>query len=324
MSPKFDVDVTEDHPHSNGSVAHLEEPVDKKPYQLEIVWKNVGLFAFLHLGSIYGLYLMLTGAVMWQTWIFIVLLYFASGLGITAGAHRLWAHRSYKAKIPAKLILLLFDTLALQNDVIEWARDHRVHHKYSGTDADPHNAKRGLFFSHMGWLLCRKHPEVKAKGVNIDVSDLKADPLLAFQHKYYKTLAVLVCFVMPTVVPYFAWGESLEVAYFTAALFRYCAVLHATWSVNSFAHMFGMRPYDKGINPRQNIGVTLATVGEGWHNYHHTFPYDYRSSEFGWKINITTMFIDFLALLGWVYDRKAVSKEAIYRQKEKHGEESSH
>lgn len=71
-----------------------------------------------------------------------------------------------------------------QNAAIDWAKDHRVHHKYSETDADPHNAKRGFFFSHVGWLLCRKHPEVKEKGKTIDLSDLESDPILAFQKKY--------------------------------------------------------------------------------------------------------------------------------------------
>lgn len=71
----------------------------------------------------------------------------------------------------------------LQNHLYEWSRDHRVHHKYSETDADPHNATRGFFFSHVGWLLCRKHPDVIEKGRGIDCSDLIADPLIRFQKK---------------------------------------------------------------------------------------------------------------------------------------------
>lgn len=74
-------------------------------------------------------------------------------------------------------------SLFFQNDVSEWARDHRVHHKFSETDADPHNATRGFFFSHVGWLLVRKHPDVKEKGKTIDMSDLEADPFLRFQKK---------------------------------------------------------------------------------------------------------------------------------------------
>lgn len=82
-------------------------------------------------------------------------LYSISGLGITAGAHRLWAHRSYKARFPLRVILMIFNTIAFQDAAMHWARDHRVHHKYSETDADPHNATRGFFFSHMGWLLVK-------------------------------------------------------------------------------------------------------------------------------------------------------------------------
>ncbi len=77
----------------------------------------------------------------------------------------MWSHRSYKAKWPLRLILALSQTLALQRDIYEWAADHRVHHKYSETDADPHNAKNGFFFSHIGWLLVEKHPEVIKKGI---------------------------------------------------------------------------------------------------------------------------------------------------------------
>jgi stearoyl-CoA desaturase (delta-9 desaturase) len=294
------------------------QPAPPKPRKLQIVWLNVALFVVLHVGAVYGVYLFFAAA-KWLTWLWVIFLYAISGLGITAGAHRLWSHRSYKATFPAKVLLVIFDTVALQNDIIEWARDHRVHHKYSETDADPHNALRGFFFSHIGWLLVRKHPDVKDKGSKLDVSDLQADPILRFQKKYYKTLAILACFVVPTVVPAL-WNESLHVAYFTAALMRYCLVLHATWSINSIAHMFGNRPYDKLINPRQNILCTLMSVGEGWHNYHHTFPYDYKASEWGWRVNFTTVFIDFLAWLGWAYDRKAVNQESIERQKLKHGE----
>lgn len=71
----------------------------------------------------------------------------------------------------------------LQNDIYEWARDHRVHHKYSETDADPHNALRGFFFAHIGWLLVRKHPDVIEKGMKLELTDLKADKVVMFQRK---------------------------------------------------------------------------------------------------------------------------------------------
>ncbi|GBM60721.1 Stearoyl-CoA desaturase 5 [Araneus ventricosus] len=105
-------------------------------------------------------------------------------LGITAGAHRLWSHRSYKARWPLRVFLCILNSVAFQNDIYIWCRDHRLHHKFTETDADPHNIKRGFFFAHIGWLMCRKHPEVAKKGKTIFVEDLMADPIVRFQRRW--------------------------------------------------------------------------------------------------------------------------------------------
>ncbi|GFS45165.1 acyl-CoA desaturase [Trichonephila inaurata madagascariensis] len=296
-----------------------ESPKDE--HNMQIVWRNVILFAYLHLASLYGVYLMFTSA-MWQTNLFAAFLYLMSGIGVTAGAHRLWSHRSYKARLPLRIFLAFIFTVAFENDIFEWARDHRVHHKYSETDADPHNAKRGFFFAHIGWLLCRKHPEVIKKGKAIDLSDLMADPVVRFHRKHYVPLVVLSCFVLPTLVPMYLWGETFMNSLFVATLFRFCFTLNQTWLVNSAAHMWGNRPYDVNINPRENTWVALGAVGEGFHNYHHTFPYDYATSEYGIKLNLTTTFIDVMAWLGLAYDRKTVSKGMISARKRRTGEDS--
>lgn len=73
--------------------------------------------------------------------------------------------------------------MAAQNSIYEWVRDHRVHHKYSETDADPHNSKRGFFFSHMGWLMMKKHPDVIKKGSTLDMTDVMNDPIVRFQRR---------------------------------------------------------------------------------------------------------------------------------------------
>lgn len=106
------------------------------------------------------------------------------GFGVTAGAHRYWAHRSYKVTRPLYFILLILQTAALQDCVIEWVKDHRIHHKYSDTNADPHNANRGFFFSHIGWMMCKLHPDVEKYSQRIDMSDLTSDPYLRFQKKW--------------------------------------------------------------------------------------------------------------------------------------------
>lgn len=293
-----------------------------KRRHLKLVWRNITLFAYLHFAAVYGLWLMITSA-KWSTGIFAMGMYTISGLGITAGAHRLWAHRAYKAKWPLRLILMIFNTVAFQDCAMHWARDHRVHHKYSETDADPHNATRGFFFSHVGWLLCRKHPDVIAAGKKLDISDLKNDKILEFQRKYYLILMPLLCFVLPTVIPVYLWGETWTNAWFVATMFRYCFILNVTWCVNSAAHKWGDKPYDKYISPSENKGVAIFALGEGFHNYHHVFPWDYKTAELGnYRMNLTTAFIDFFAKIGWAYDLKTVSQEIIEKRVERTGDGS--
>ncbi|XP_028845843.1 stearoyl-CoA desaturase b [Denticeps clupeoides] len=287
---------------------------------MRIVWRNVVLMSLLHVGALYGLVVVPYASL--STWIWTAVCFFISALGVTAGAHRLWSHRSYKASVPLRIFLAVANSMAFQNDIYEWARDHRVHHKYSETDADPHNASRGFFFAHIGWLLVRKHPDVIEKGRKLDLSDLKADPVVMFQRRHYKLSIVLMCFVLPTFVPWFLWGESLWVSYFIPGLLRYTIVLNATWLVNSAAHMWGMRPYDKSINPRENKFVVFSAVGEGFHNYHHTFPYDYAASEFGCSLNLTTLFIDLMSCLGLAKDCKRVSAEMVAARVKRTGDGS--
>lgn len=293
-------------------------PADAKTMPLKIRWRNVVLFVLLHIGALYGLFLVPFAKP--YTWLFSIVMYELNALGITAGAHRLWTHRSYQAKLPLRIFLAICNSIAFQNDIIEWSRDHRVHHKYSETDADPHNAKRGFFFAHMGWLCVRKHPDVKEKGKKLDMSDLLNDPVCAIQRKVYLPSVLLLCFILPTVIPWYYWGESLEISYFVCAIFRYTLALNFTWLVNSAAHLWGNKPYDKLINPAENLLVSLGAMGEGFHNYHHTFPSDYSTSEFGFRYNFTTMFIDAMALIGLADKRKKMSKETIDRRRERTGD----
>jgi len=294
-------------------VTRLRDLSKKEVYKPKIVWRNVALFAALHFGAAIGLYQLIFDA-KWMTVAWSVMCWVISGIAITAGAHRLWAHKSYKARFPLRVLLVAMNCVAFQNDVIEWSRDHRCHHKWTDTDADPHNVNRGFFFSHMGWLLVKKHPKIKEMGQKLDLSDLTSDPVLMFQKRYYLPLVLLFCFLMPTIVPVAFWGESALIAFYTAALFRYCFTLHATWFINSAAHTFGYKPYDVSISPVESVWTTVTAFGEGGHNYHHTFPQDYRTSEMSAVFNITKFFIDFFAAIGWAHDLRVVSDESIARQ----------
>ncbi|GMR46570.1 hypothetical protein PMAYCL1PPCAC_16765, partial [Pristionchus mayeri] len=291
----------------------MREEARVKPYQMEIVWPNVLVQIALHAGALYGLYLAVTVASWWTNlWMVIMTLY--AGNSITAGAHRMWCHKAYKANFGVRLFYMIGTTFSVQNDVIEWARDHRVHHKWADSDADPHNINRGFFFSHMGWLMVKKHPKVKEMGKKIDMSDLEADPLLAFQREYYISLVLLGLFFL-TIVPVYGWGETWENAYFVGAVLRLALQLHGTWFINSAAHTFGYKPFDTKITAVDTFFYACLTNGEAWHNYHHTFPQDYRASEYMWRGNMSAMMIDFFAYMGWVWDLKTMSMKAIERQK---------
>lgn len=297
----------------------LKKAEDRK---LKLVWRNIIAFTYVHVAALYGAWLLITSA-SWFTLLFALGLYYTSIIGITAGAHRLWAHRCYKARLPLRIILIILNTIAFQDCALHWARDHRVHHKYSETDADPHNATRGFFFSHIGWLLCKKHPDVVEKGRGIDISDLLADPVLTFQRKYYMYLMPLMCFILPTVIPVYFWGESWTNAWFVATMFRWTLILNVTWCVNSWAHKFGTRPYDQNINPSNTFTVSAFALGEGFHNYHHVFPWDYKTAEHhSYRMNFTSAFIDLFAKIGWAYDLKTVSSEIIEKRVKRTGDGS--
>uniref|UniRef100_A0A1B0B3V7 Fatty acid desaturase domain-containing protein n=1 Tax=Glossina palpalis gambiensis TaxID=67801 RepID=A0A1B0B3V7_9MUSC len=288
--------------------------------EFKLVWRNIILLSLVHLVGLYGVYLFLFHA-KWPTRLFTIILYWMGTVAATAGAHRLWSHRSYKAKWPLRALLVFFNLTTFHFSCFHWARDHRVHHKYADTDDDPHNSSRGFFFAHVGWLLIEKPSNVVARGKSLDLSDLYADRILMFEHKYYFKLVTLLGFVLPTIIPMYMWNESFINTFCVAVVLRLAIVLNAQWSINSVAHMFGTRPYDKNINPTQTVGVSIVCLGEGWHNYHHAFPWDYRAAEWGGSsLNLAAAFIEFFAKIGWAYDLKTVSPEMIERRVKRTGD----
>lgn len=292
---------------------HHHEGIEKigtdPNFKRKIVWFNTLGFLALHLAAVIGVpfgFYCKFYTVAWSIAVGVI-----SGEGVTLGAHRLYSHKAFKATKFTKAILLILQTIAGQNCMYIWVRDHRQHHKFSDTDADPHNANRGFFFSHIGWLMSKKHPEVIRKGQTIDMSDLEADGLVMFQKKYYKPLYAIFALAIPILTPVFLWNENIIYSFFISYMTRYMLILNITWLVNSAAHVFGTKPYDRTMRPVESALVALVTAGEGWHNYHHTFPWDYRAAELGMKFNFTTFVINCLARFGFVYDLKTAPYKMI-------------
>lgn len=135
-------------------------------------------------------------------------------------------------------------------------------------------------------------------------------------------MKILFCFVIPFGVPMYLWNELFYNAFTAHCVIRYILSLNFTWLVNSAAHIWGARPFDKRINPAENIFVSFLAMGEGWHNYHHVFPWDYKAAELGaYGLNFTTFWIDLFAKIGWAYDLKEPSKELVKKTIEKYGKQ---
>jgi len=267
-------------------------------------WPSIIYISLVHTVAVVGLTKLTACSLETLLWAFV--LWPISGFGITVGAHRLWSHRSYEAHFILRTFLMLCNSIANQGSIWHWARDHRVHHKHSETDADPHNATRGFFYAHMGWLFVKKHRDVVKAGREMDYSDLKEDPLVMFQKKLDPWFTLYMCFVMPSQIASYGWGEEFWNAFFVAGGLRYVVVLHFTWLVNSAAHLYGDHPYDVLSYPAENPIVSWCSVGEGWHNWHHKYPFDYAASEFGIssQFNPSKLFIDIMAKIGLVTNRK--------------------
>ena len=216
-------------------------------------------------------------------------------LGVTGGYHRLWSHRTYKAGSILQLFYLFFGTMASQSSVINWSQHHRSHHRNEEKSGDPYNITKGLFHAHVGWLLFPADEKETAEIEKSDVSDLEANKLLVCQHEYYYIWWTIISFI----IPYFImkkWNET-DINIFYSNFMRIVLCLNISWCINSFAHYSGTKPYNKNINASNNDFLGLLTLGEGWHNYHHSFPKDYRASEPG-TLNFTTSFIDLTRILG--------------------------
>ena len=278
----------------------------------DIRWNKFAQLIGLHALAILGVILWVPAARASTVWIASAL-YVYSGFGVTVGLHRLWTHRSFVATPALEFVLLLAASCANQGTIAHWVRDHRLHHQFSESDFDPHDARRGLFFSHIGWLCMNTTEEFRQARLRVCMSDIERNPVARLSSL---TLNAIVCFVLPAITS-LALGDTLVSGFMVAGVVRYVAVLHATWMVNSVAHKFGNRPYpQKGhsrgyslreryseqgsgcTGPRENLFVSILTQGEGWHQFHHQHPSDYRAggSLSGWW-NPGKALIDFLVLI---------------------------
>lgn len=274
----------------------------EKKSKLRVLSRFLRHFAFhlLPLGAIF------TGVQLWYLWWFIPL--FAGRLFfVTAGYHRYFSHKSYHVNRVTQFILAFLTQTSIQKGVIWWAAHHRRHHHVSDQDGDPHNAKKGFWWSHMGWVYADETQEADYSLV----PDLTKYPELVWldKHPFFPpfVLGLIVLLVG-------GWGP-----FFFAFGLANIGVWHFTYMINSVSHAVGTRRFATVDSSRNNPVLGLLLLGEGWHNNHHAFPTSVRQGFYWWEVDITYYILKVLSFTGIVRNMKYPPKSAYVHRRVKDG-----
>lgn len=236
-----------------------------------------------------------------------ILLICLTELSITAGYHRLYSHRAYKANPVLEAIILFFSSMAIQGSALRWSYDHRIHHAFVDTDDDPYSINKGFWYAHFLWIL-EKPRTIEDKVV----SDLLLNPLVRFQHRYAKVLMIVTNFICFLTVGYLF--QDYLGALVMAVGFRLFISHHFTWFINSLAHTFGTKPFSQEMTAVNNWLISLVTFGEGYHNFHHTYANDYRNGIRWYHFDPTKWLIYLLNLVGLAKDLRKMDPFLIQKK----------
>jgi stearoyl-CoA desaturase (delta-9 desaturase) len=277
-------------------------------------------------GLVTAVPLLALGFAAWQSWqgllkpadlIIFAVFYVLTGLGVTVGFHRLFTHRSFKAKPAVRGTLAVLGSIAIEGPVISWVADHRKHHAFSDKIGDPHSPHvdhggglrgelRGFVHAHIGWLFVHDQRGSRARYA----PDLLRDPVVRFVDRTFVLWAV-GGLVLPFVLG-FAIGGSLATgltALLWGGLVRLFVLHHLTYSINSVCHVFGRRRFATTDESRNVFWLALPTFGEAWHNNHHAFPTSARHGLRRWELDPSALVIRGLELTGLAWDVVRVSPE---------------
>ena len=272
------------------------------PIHPKVNWGVTGWFIVLHLIALIGPFFFFS----WGAVLTAVILYYVTGMfGITLGYHRLLTHRSFKAPRWVERVLATCGVLALQRSPLEWVADHRMHHAFEDTDKDPHNARRGFWWSHIGWM-CFHDDRDYAKQRKF-ARDIAADPYLNWLTGEWPQVLIQIALGLVLLAiggwSYVIWGIFV----------RACVVYHVTWFVNSATHKWGYRRYkEKDELSTNNWWVGILAFGEGWHNNHHAHPDCAPAGHAWYEIDLTMYVIRTMKVFGLAYDVKMPPKRVKF------------
>ncbi|KJY83830.1 acyl-CoA desaturase [Vibrio galatheae] len=285
------------------------------PSKPPLIWLNIFIFlsSFLVAALLVPWYGITNGYGV-EHFIWFLVAFSFCNLSITAGYHRLWSHKTYEAHWSLRFLFAIGGAFALQNSALHWSSDHRIHHKHvDNNDKDPYSAKRGFWFSHIGWMLREYNANTYADYSNC--RDLHKDKIAMWQHKYYVPLALATNFGIPIAIG-LLHGDIIGMLLIVGVL-RLVLSHHSTFFINSLAHIWGSQPYTDKNTARDNAVLAVFTFGEGYHNYHHIFENDYRNGIYWWQYDPTKWLIKSCSFLGLTKKLRVTPKIKIEKAKAK-------
>jgi stearoyl-CoA desaturase (delta-9 desaturase) len=272
---------------------------------------NRVVFILIHLVPLGALWTHVTAF----DWAVCVALYVARMFFVTAGYHRYFSHRTFKTSRAFQAILAFCAQTSAQKGILWWAANHRIHHKHSDTDSDPHSKlKHGFWESHIGWILTSEHEATRYDLVK----DLTKFPELVWLNKHYLFPAIALGAVVTFLGGFVNGGSfstmlthgwsTLFIGFFLSTIILY----HATFAINSIMHWYGKPRYNTGDASKNSFILAILSLGEGWHNNHHYYQSSTRQGFFWWEIDITYYVLKVFSWFGLVWEIREVPEHVQY------------
>jgi len=285
----------------------------EKPLQTELLefpdkqslnWLTTVVLVLLHLGAIAALFTF-SWANLAAT---LFLLWFATGLGISMGYHRLHTHRSYQVPLALEYLFAVCGALTLEGGPIFWVATHRIHHQKSDQPGDPHSPRDGGWWAHVGWLLLGEAKHNNTRLMSKYAPDLAKHRFYVWLNNWHWVPNVVLAGLLFAIggLTMVLWGGCLRVV----------IGLHATWLVNSATHMWGSRRFNTRDDSRNSWWVALLTFGEGWHNNHHAHPTSARHGLAWYELDLSWIQILLLRFLGIAKSVKVAKVSSEFAQRD--------
>lgn len=257
-------------------------------------WKNVAILGIFHLAAVAAFF-----TFSWQNFaVLIVGNWIVGSLGVGLGYHRLLTHRSFRTPKWLEYALTLLGTMSVQDPPEKWVTTHRIHHRFTETENDPHSTRPGFWWAQAGWLIRGTAQDHDRETLQKYVPDLVRDRghRLIARFWYLPLAASAVLLFLAGGWGMVVWGVFLRVVF----------GWHTTWFVNSLAHMYGKRPFETADDSTNNWFVAILTFGEGWHNNHHAHPASARHGLRWYQFDMNWITVRILSVLGLAHSIKLV------------------